>query len=346
MEQYRKYIGSVIAISLILGFLLVYPITKSKDTNEQANASGLILVQPTLLVLSAMSPTATPIPTNTAIAGVLPTSKHVERSYAPTQTQIALESVIPNSLNELSYNDFVIMPPDVRTHIREIFADGKKLGRDPHVFTRVGDSTIEYPVFLTNFDTDKYNLGDYSYLQEVIDYYAGSFDHRSMAVRRGLHTWSVFDPMWATSPCESGEDMLACEFRLDNPSILFIRLGSNDAGIPKMTDESIRDIVAYSIEQGVIPILGTKADRIEGSNSTNDAIRQIAKDYAVPLWDFDVLASTLPDKGIGSDRVHLTFFFPYDWEQKGGFTTGHGLNNLSALIMLDAVWHVLTEQNE
>jgi hypothetical protein len=350
VKLYRKLsfwaIGIILILTLI--FLIARIITESKVELEEATATpeSVLLVQPTRLILPTNTATVTASPTHTeaAIVGLLPTPKRLNTIYAATQTQIAEDSFIPDSLNELKYQDFIIMPPDVISNIRKIFAQGETLGHDPHVFSRVGDSTIEYPVFLTNFDTDKYNLGDYDYLQNVIDYYAGSFDHRSLSVRRGLHTWSVLDPMWAGSPCEAGEHMLECEIRLYNPSIIFVRLGSNDAGIPNMTEASLREIVAYIIEQGVVPILGTKADRIEGSNSTNEAIQQMAKDFKVPLWDFDAVASTLPNKGLGSDFVHPTFFFPYDWTQERGFTAGHGLHNLSALIMLDAVWQVLMEQ--
>lgn len=348
MKQYRKQVLGFagIIVILIIILLLARTITESKDEDiAQVTVESVILVQPTLMVLppATNTPTSTPSPTNAP--AILPTPKRLNAILAATQTRIAYEASLPNSLNDLSYNNFIIMPPDVVANMRDIFTYGESLGRDPQAFTRVGDSTIEYPVFLTNFDNEKYDLGDYDYLQEVIDFYAGSFDHKSMAVRRGLHTWSVLDPMWAGFPCDAGEHMLECEFRLHNPSIIFIRIGSNDAGIPNMTENSIREIVAYSIEQGVVPILGTKADRIEGSNSTNEAIRQMADDFKVPLWDWDAVASTLPNKGLGRDSVHLTFFFNYDWQQERGFTTGHGLHNLSGLIMLDAVWKTLVEQN-
>lgn len=322
--------------------MMALTMTQSMGETPTARPVGVVQIMPTAITLSTLSPTPSPTNTTEPVRGVLPTPITMEAQYAATQTQVAYEDIVPDIINELSYDDFIIMPPHVVENVREIFEDGRNLGRDPQAFTRIGDSTIEYPVFFTGFDRESYHLGDYAYLQDVIEFYSGSFDHRSVSVIRGLHTWSVLDPMWAGRLCQSGEHMLACEFRLHNPSIIFIRLGSNDRGLADLTDESLREIVAYCIEQGVVPILGTKADRFEGSeNTTNQSIRQIAEDFDVPLWDFDLVANTLPDHGLGRDSVHLTFFYAYDWREERGFATGYGLHNLTGLIMLDKVWQAI-----
>ena len=251
---------------------------------------------------------------------------------------------IPSSINSLAYSDFLQMDDEVVTNIREIYAIGQALGRDTHAFTRIGDSTIEAPHFFFRFDDEPYHLGDFTYLQRTIDYYSGSFHHDSIAVIRGLHTWSVFDSMWSPSLCETGEHMLACEFRLFNPSIIFIRLGTNDRGQEDMTRENFEDIISYCIESGVVPILGTKADRFDGDDSTNAIIREVAEAYNVPLWDFDLLSQTLPNQGLTSDDIHLTIFYEHDWRLARGFTTGHGLHNLTGLIVLDEIRQVLVDE--
>lgn len=251
---------------------------------------------------------------------------------------------VPEQVNNLNYEDFLIMPDSVIDNIREIYATGQNLGRNPRAFTRIGDSTIEAPHFFYRFDEDDYHLGDYAYLQSTIEYYSGSFGHNSVAVIRGLHTWSVFDPMWSPANCEPGEHMLACEFRLHNPAILIIRLGTNDRGRPDTTRNNFIDIINYCIENGVIPILGTKADRFDGEDdSVNSIIRELAIEYDVPLWDFDRVASTLPYNGLIRDNVHLSFFYAHDWRLEQGFSTGHGLHNLTGLIVLDEVLEILNE---
>jgi LysM repeat protein len=244
----------------------------------------------------------------------------------------------PTDVNGVPMASIIVMPDDVIHNIRAIYILGKSFHRDAHAFSKLGDSIIENPFFLARFDGGEYNLGDYAYLQAVINDYKGSFGRDSIAVKRGMHSWSVFDPMWANkSFCQPNENVLACEIRVHNPSIILIRLGSNDVGIPKSFDANMRQIVDYAIKQGVIPVLCTKADRHEGSNINNDIIRQIALDYHVPLWDFDAVASTVPGKGLEADGTHLTTFYAHDYRQPVGFTRGHGLNNLTALIVLDAI---------
>jgi hypothetical protein len=166
-----------------------------------------------------------------------------------------------------------------------------------------------------------------------------------VAVRRGLHTWSVMDSMWAPKPvCGPGEHMLACEFRLHRPSLLFIRLGSNDVGIPDSTERNLREIVEFTISSGVIPIMGTKADRHDGpGNINNNIIRQLATEYAVPLWDYDLIAGTIPGRGLDQDSVHMTTFFAHDYTSPVAFTRGHGVHNLTALMVLDALWRELNQ---
>jgi hypothetical protein len=177
-------------------------------------------------------------------------------------------------------------------------------------------------------------------LQDVVSFYNGSFSRES-AVRRGLHTWAVLDPMWAGGACQPGETMLECEFRVQNPSVLIIHLGSNDAGIPDATNRNFREIVEFCMTNGVIPILGTKADRHEGSNINNEMIRQLAYEYNLPLWDFDTVAATIPGKGLAEDGVHMTSFFAHDWNSSEAFARGYGLMNLTALIALDKVWRAV-----
>jgi hypothetical protein len=127
--------------------------------------------------------------------------------------------------------------------------------------------------------------------------------------------------------------------------VIFIRLGSNDVGVPGSTDYNLRKIVDYCIESGVIPIMGTKADRFDGPNNPNNTIiRAIADDYDLPLWDFDLLAATIPGRGLGPDGVHMTTFFAHDWRLPNAYTTGNGVHNLTALITLDRLWRIVQEQ--
>ncbi len=254
---------------------------------------------------------------------------------------------IPTQVNGVPISNIVQISAEAQANILSIYQQGQALGRDPRKFSKLGDSTIENPHFLTRFDHWQgfdYYLGDYAYLEGVIAYFSGSFIRQGAAVRRGMHSWTVFDPQWADkSMCLSNESALACEFRIQNPSILLIRLGANDVGVPQAFENNLRDVIEFTIENGIIPVLGTKADRNDGaSNANNRIIRRLAEEYELPLWDFDRLADTLPRRGLTTDNVHMTVNFSHDFTDPNTFTTGHGMHNLSALILLDNLWQILT----
>lgn len=313
---------------------------------------------PPVILTEAIAPTIGIVDTVTAEA---PSANMAQASVVDVPTAMAIPQdavvrivatthpeLLPpvTTMNGLALTSFIIMDEATQAHVRRIFTQGQAMGRNARAFTRIGDSTIEAPHFLTRFDGGSYHLGDYGYLQGVIDYYAGSFGHGSVAIRRGLHTWSVFDPLWADNRlCASNEHLLACELRRSNPSILIVRLGSNDAGVPASTERNLRRLIEYCLERGVIPIMGTKADRFEGSDTNNAIIRRLAQEYRVPLWDFDVVAGTVAGRGLGGDGVHLTTFFAHDWRLPEAWRRGHAVHNLSALMMLDAIWRVLKGQD-
>jgi hypothetical protein len=285
--------------------------------------------------------TPMPTPTNTP-APALPTrlpSSTPTPGGPPTATPVP-----PTSVNNIAIDQFVIMPPAVQANMRKIFAAGQALGRNARAYSKVGDSTIENPHFMMRFDSGPYNLGQYAYLQDIINVYLGSHARESIAVHRGIHSWSLMNPVWADKDqCEPNEGPLPCEIRLHNPSVAIFRLGSNDVGVPALFKQSMQDAITYCIQQGVIPIIGTKADRHEGEgNINNNILRELAAGNNLPLWDFDIVAQTLPNGGIDPvDGTHMTFYFAHDYTDPIAFTKGHAVHNLTALIMLDRARKVL-----
>ncbi len=261
-------------------------------------------------------------------------------------------ALVPATVDEtLNVPDLGIIAPDTAAwvrqpglfttggaRVREIFERGQALGNDPHAFSKVGDCNSELPFFLGRFDSGDYDLGPYAYLQPAIDYFAGSFGRQSMTVWTGSHAWSVLDPTWANPAlCLPGETPLGCEFRLHRPSVVLIRLGTNEAYSPALFEQHMRAIIEYSIEQGVIPVLGTKADQLEGSDRINDIVRQLAAEYEVPLWDFGRVASTVPGRGLREDGFHMTWY-PLTYGDPRALQAGHPVHNLTALIALNTVW--------
>lgn len=251
----------------------------------------------------------------------------------------------PAHVNDIPRDQFVILSVARQAQVRDIYARGQSLGRDSNAFSKIGDSVILPPHFMDRFDTGDYNLGDYAYLQDTIDYFSGSFARRSVAVRKGMHTWSLFDPWWSDkSFCNAGEHAVACEIRLHNPAFMIVRLGSNDRGVPGSVESNLRRLIEFCIENGVVPIMGTKADRFEGGDNINNRIiTELAAEFNLPLWDFDRLAATIPGRGLLPDGVHMTTWYAHDWTQAQAFTTGHGVHSLTGLIVLDELRRLVTD---
>ncbi|NKQ34629.1 MAG: LysM peptidoglycan-binding domain-containing protein [Chloroflexi bacterium] len=271
---------------------------------------------------------------DTAVAP--PTDQPSQPPINPPPPQI---EAAPDNLGGIPLSSIIVMPDNVVQNARRIFAQGQVIGRNPNAYSKIGDSTIQSPYFMARFDEPGgYNMGRYAYLQPTIDYFAGSHGREGAAVRKGFHSWTVTDPMWADKTiCQPAESPVACEFRLHNPAIVLIRLGSNDRGVPAGFEKNVRQIIEFSIANGVIPVIGTKADRFEGSNQNNDILRRLAAEYELPVWDFDVAAQIIPGRGLDVDNVHLTTFYAHDYSSPVALQRGHGVHNLTALMMLDAI---------
>lgn len=231
--------------------------------------------------------------------------------------------------------------PQVSPRAREIYQAGLQRGNNPHAFAKVGDCNSTQPKFLAAFDTPgSYHLaGPYAYLQETVTQFAGSFGRSSQAVHIGYTAYDITSPEWADPRvCQSGENPLQCEYRLQQPSLAIISLGTNDRSHgAELFEKNLRTIIEQSIALGVLPILGTKADNLEGQHRYNEIIRRLAGEYAVPLWDFWGVVHTLPAGGLYLDGYHLTDG-PAIYERPENIYGGWGWRNLTALQTLEVVW--------
>ncbi len=342
----RKYGTSVQAIAQANGITDITLIT-----------TGQKIVIPNIMATTEPEPTETPTLTPTPIPATAtpvvitatparPTAT-IDPNATPTLTPTPSPTPPPpDNVNGIKLSQFVDLPPNVVANVKQIFAKGQQLGNNAQRFSKVGDSIIEHPHYMVKFDTPDYNLGQYAYLQDVLNYYHGSFGRDSLSVRRGLHSWSWNNPTWADKDqCQPDEGPIACEYRIFKPSVSFIVLGSNDVGVPEYFRKSMEDLVQFTIDQGVIPIIVTKADRHEGDpdkNINNTILRDIAAKFNVPLLDFDVVAGTMPNRGIDpQDGTHLTFYYAHDYSVPVAFTRGHAVHDLTSVIMLDDLWRAL-----
>jgi hypothetical protein len=230
--------------------------------------------------------------------------------------------------------------PGVSQRARDIYRAGLGLGNNPRAFSKIGDCNSVPPYFLAPFDRPaEYRLGaQNAYLQETINNFAGSFARESLAAKDGMNTTSVFDPVWARpGVCLRGETPLACELRVQRPSIAFISLGTNGSWQSDAEYEgNLRRILDALVEHGVVPILSTKADDLEGGSRFNHIVQRLAGEYDVPLWDYAQVAQALPGRGL-SDSYHPSLGANY-FDTPANLSLGWPLRNLTALQALDAVW--------
>ncbi len=231
--------------------------------------------------------------------------------------------------------------PTISSHMREVYQYGLRLGNNPRAFSKVGDCNSVTPYFLATFDFPKESRldGPYASLQEAVRNFSSSFSRESLATHVGFSAATVLDSTWADHRvCQTGENALACEYRLNRPSIVFISLGTNSVWQTDADYEaSLRRILQFFLARGVVPILSTKADNLEGGGRFNQIVTRLAREYDVPLWDFQLAVQGLPNSGLTEDNFHLVWR-PSIFTSPADVQTGWQWRNLTALQALDKVW--------
>lgn len=258
-------------------------------------------------------------------------------------------------------NTTVRLSDDVIANARAIFQHGQELGNQPDVFAKIGDSITVNTNYLYPLGMGVYDLGEYDYLQAVIDFYrqtptpngGNSFSNESVAAVIGWTAYmAVNREAGDKTQCFSLEMPLECEYRLLRPSVALIMFGTNDVSHVNPNDYSynMRRIVEISIERGVIPVLSTIPMR-EGYEEYVDLFNQliidIAQMYQVPLIDYGAALSSLSDLGLDWDGAHPTAA-PRGFEGAADFRQanlyyGYVLRNLTTLQMLDALWRTVIQ---
>ncbi len=326
---------AAVATVLLLSAGCVTAVSQNARPLPTAAETALPIFVPTLAPPTPSAaptlPTSTPLPTATTTATPSPMA-----SDTPTATPTATPDPA-RQINGVPFSAIAVLPDDVAENVRQIAARGQEMGRNANAFSKLGDSGVLIESNLTRFDNGPLTLGPYEFLQPTIAHFAGSWERYGVGARVALTTIGTFDPLWANAEwCQPGEHLLACEIRLHNPAVLVIRLGTND-GRAELYERYMGQIIEFAIESGVIPILGTKADRFEGDDSINEATRRLAAAYRVPLWDFDAVAATLPNRGLTDDQAHLTVFGRNDYTDPETLQRGYPVSDLSTLVVLDAV---------
>ena len=288
------------------------------------------------------------------------TSQTVETENIITSTPNETVPVATETLTEVStstprptlaVDEWKSLPivPAISDTAREIYKRGLEMGNNPQAFSKVGDCQTSTDFFLVDFDhPGQYRLGDeYAELQSTIDYYQGSFSRQSLAVKDGFNVAAVVSPLRADpKQCNAGETPLACEFRLNRPSVALISMETNfNQRTADDYGRYMRQIVEYTISQGIVPILGTKADNLEGNNAINAEIAVIANEYDIPMWNYWAASYPLPNHGFDTDLndgFHLSFSRNF-FDQHKNMLSAWPWRNLTALQVLDAMRSGLSE---
>jgi hypothetical protein len=338
---------------------LAYPDPSIQATVENNNPNSPDYPSASATEPGAFLPadTATPIPTDTPPGDTStpsltpkPGKPPTPTLFWPTPNPVETATPYPRPANDKGQS----LPPDkwqewpvipvVSQRARQIYQAGVDQNHDTRRFSKVGDCQNIRQYFLGMFDNSKtYNLGDqYSYLKGAIDQFSGSWNRLSESVRTGFNVASVLTPLYSNpNDCKGGESPIACEFRIWNPSIVIISMETWTAGRPTALYETyLRQIVEFAISQNVLPIVATKADNLEGDNSINRIVAQVATDYDIPMWNFWAAAHPLPDHGLLEDGFHLTNASNW-FDKSDSMDKAWPWRNLTALQVIDKVWRAV-----
>jgi hypothetical protein len=266
------------------------------------------------------------------------TSSSEVRSTLPAEATSTPNETASEEIRPENWQDYPVVPV-LSAAALEIYQQGLLDGNDPHNFSKIGDCQNITTYFLSAFDDPElYALGDYPDLQDTIEWFAGSWERESLAVAGGLNVARVLSPFHANRDvCEPNENSLTCELRVHNPSVALVSLEENwSQRTPEEYEKHLRTIVETLIAEGVLPILATKADNLEGDHSINAAVARVAADYDVPLWNFWLAVQPLPSHGLQADGFHLTLAGAY-FDDPLRMERAWPWRNLTALQALDAV---------
>ncbi len=323
--------------------------TKADYRETPQLLTTLILVVVFLLLsMTACQPPLTPTE---------PPAQPVVATEAPANATVTVQNTVTTLLTETTtpepsptavvyaegfWKDLPVIPEELSDTAREIYENGLASGNDPHVYTKIGDCNSMSPDFLAGFG-GQYNLGkDFADLQPVVDYYKKSFRLPNQATNPGTTTSRVLVSLWNNDECLPNEPMLECQYRVDNPSVAIIMLGTIDAKThqqqPEVYEQNLRVIIEKTISLGILPVLTTKADNIEGDESINETIARLAMEYELPLWNFWKAAQPLVNRGLQPDGEHLNYWSgppSTDFSQSIALEYGKEVKNITALQLLN-----------
>jgi hypothetical protein len=293
---------------------------------------------------SASAQTPAPIPSEPP-KRIVPTPRY----DAPTQARLTSTPGVGSTLQAAStptvqsatltatpdVNAWMSLPvqPEAGENVRSIYQRGITLGNDPNAFSIFGDCQAEPQEFLGVYDTDEAVLESLpTELQETVAHFSGSYNRESPTAQDGTTPGALLWDQWHRGEygCQFGETPVDCELRIHRPSFVIIQIGSH---FESRNTEYLRRIIAQLIENGVVPILATKADNHELDHRVNRDMALLADEFDLPLWNFWAALSHLPNRGL--------YVMKGREDQGAIYLTGEAkeIHRRTGLEALNIVWH-------
>ena len=295
-------------------------------------------------------PVSTPTPTNTP-ARLIPTPRYdvppsatqtppVSVTFTPkisstsTETATRITTATKTSLTNQWKTLPVLPKPD--ESIREIYQKGLTLGNDPNAFSIFGDCQSRPEEFFGVFETDPLLVESLSLeLRETVEHFNGSFNRESPTSQDGTTPGALLWDQWHRGQfgCTFAETPVQCELRIHRPSFVIIQIGTH---FESRNTEYLRKIITQLINEGVVPILATKADNRELDDRVNRDMALLADEFNLPLWNFWASLSDLPDRGL----------YVMDGREEQGAVylneEAQEIHRITGLEALNIVWRVAT----
>jgi hypothetical protein len=180
----------------------------------------------------------------------------------------------------------------MKAHLRQIMQVGQAKERRINVFAKVGDSITESMAFLFDLGYGWENLGEHTYLSEVVEYYRETtVDTMDGEAHNSFNRQSLCGVSGDCAPLEGGPNStLYQEIEAISPGVAIIMYGTNDITLSDLNTfrADLGRIVSTCEEEGVIPILSTIPDRLDSpeagalAHEFNAVIRDVAREHNIP----------------------------------------------------------------
>jgi hypothetical protein len=319
-----------------LYFTLVVCVLVSGCTAEATPASVSALAAPTqtfpaLAAAPAALPTETPKPRIFSPITPVPTFTATQPSPSNPITPLPKR-------NPVNWKTWSVIPDVIDPSLQKVYERGLRLGNDPRAFSIFGDCQARPGEFFGVFETDPELVESLSpELQELFNNFEGSFYRESPTAQDGTTPGSLLWTQWHRGEygCTFAETPVECELRIHRPSFVIIQIGTH---FESRNTEYLRRVILQLLDEGVVPILATKADNREKDERINRDMAMLAAEYDLPLWNFWAAVSDLPNRGLYTrdDRplqgpIYLT-------------EEAAEIHRMTGLAALNAVWRAIADK--